>query len=259
MRWCVTCVVVMGLLALRSEASAQAPEEAPSEAEPEGPEGSSDAPAEESEEGPAEESASEPEPGTESEPSEPEPEPEPSEPELSEPEPSEPEPSEPEPSEPSLSEPAPTEERATLRVEFRSEPNGVVLHQDTGEGVEEVCTAPCETQLEAGAYNFALAYDGSDPVAVSNEVALENDIGLLGTYEEPTSLRTAGWVVLISSLVVGAGLIVGGIIAGVSEEPGDNSDVPPTLGWFGALAAVAGTAVGAGFLSAPPDVSLTTR
>lgn len=74
-----------------------------------------------------------------------------------------------------------------------------------------VCSAPCESELAAGAYRFGVARDPHPPTLVDRTLRLNTDTTLQLEYESRHDLRTAGYFVLFFGPSLGVPFIAGAI------------------------------------------------
>jgi len=115
------------------------------------------------------------------------------------------------------------------------------------ESYETLCKSPCTLKLDPGTYYFALSSEDGDPVSDRRAVAITRGGGLVGQYEDNSSLRTGGWVLIGASLVAALGVSIVSIpyadISCVQAPcPGSNRSLTPLL--VGGIAAGLGTLAG---------------
>src|SRR6266508_3122062 len=74
---------------------------------------------------------------------------------------------------------------------------------------EPICTAPCDATMASGTYRLALSKDAGVPIAADEAVVLKAGTNeLRGTYTSYQGTRTAGWIVLLGSVVAGTAVIL---------------------------------------------------
>ncbi|MCB9707755.1 MAG: hypothetical protein H6714_03040 [Myxococcales bacterium] len=84
----------------------------------------------------------------------------------------------------------------------------------TAKGYRRICTAPCDIDLMAGSHDFALSLGKGNPVEVEEPVSVSEPLVLTGEYDSDKGSRIAGWVILITSAVVGLGLTMASFFLG---------------------------------------------
>lgn len=110
-------------------------------------------------------------------------------------------------------------DRASVR--FESEPPGITFHRAAtsavavgpggaaiATGYERLCTAPCSVTMPAGTETLALSPAGGGFARSAGPVTIPpGSSRITGSFESRAGLRTAGWVLLLGS-VVGGGLMI---------------------------------------------------
>lgn len=96
-----------------------------------------------------------------------------------------------------------------------------------GARFDELCTAPCEVSLPAGAHTLALSRPGEVAVAAP-PVTVSRDATLYGTYHDNSGVRAIGWVLLIGGLVGGTVLTTYSL-----TKLDSNDDTIPMEFWLG--------------------------
>ena len=92
-----------------------------------------------------------------------------------------------------------------------------------------VCTAPCDTALNPGTYQFALSAGTTPPVlALDRSYQLQGNEILEGHFEDRSTLRTAGVVLLIAGM---AALIATSVVAihALSRDPAEELAHPTSF------------------------------
>lgn len=75
-------------------------------------------------------------------------------------------------------------------------------------GYERLCSAPCRLQLEPGFHTLAISRGTGPPVEVEGGVRVDGPAVLEGSYESRSTVRTAGWVTMLASVVAGTALML---------------------------------------------------
>lgn len=102
----------------------------------------------------------------------------------------------------------------TAQLQLESEPAGMTFYRQAAaaglvSGYERLCTAPCNITLPAGTESFALGQkDEAFPREAEAVTIPAGRSRLVGSFKSRAGFRTAGWVVLGGSLVVGTIMIV---------------------------------------------------
>jgi hypothetical protein len=66
-----------------------------------------------------------------------------------------------------------------------------------GTYTEPVCEAPCDAELNAGSYQFAVSGPGTAPLAAPDRFRLESNSELVVGYNDRSALRMAGWFAML--------------------------------------------------------------
>lgn len=124
----------------------------------------------------------------------------------------------------------------TIRVHVESTSPELTLQQVTGTGTAIVstgrsfatvmvdsfaplCTAPCDVELPAHTYILGVSEgQGAARRGDHNLFTLDADTTLELEYESREGARIAGWIVFIGGALVGAGIMLGGILANSSTD-----------------------------------------
>jgi len=72
----------------------------------------------------------------------------------------------------------------------------------------ELCAAPCKTTIEPGWHTFALSVPPGKPIKVEDPLEVHDGSVLAGQYVSYSALRTAGWITIVTSGIVGAAVML---------------------------------------------------
>ena len=161
-------------------------------------------------------------------------------------------------------EPYVVREARRARLHLTSTPEGLTFHRQTGSamavgsggsayatGYERLCTAPCDISLPAGTEVLALS-NGDEPPRKADALTFPaGESQVVGTFESRAGVRTAGWIILVSSVVVGTVMVYSSITSeqtcsdyGFGESCYETADVSVPLLLGGTLIAAAGIPLG---------------